>query len=272
MGDDIGFTLKNKGIFVELETAVKQVDIDSIFVNPYQPRRHFDPEELEELASSIRSIGLLQPPLVRPGKAENTYELIAGERRLRAAKRAGLTTLSVVVRDAGEDYTAEAALIENIQRVDLNPLEIARALQELKSFGLTQEEIAERLGKKRSTVANYLRLLDLSPGIQEKIEKGLLTMGHAKALLAIDDPLLQEKLCQEILEGELSVRELESRTKERVKKSSLQDIHLGAVAEQLQRTLGTKVTIQGSGRGGKICIDYYSVDDLQRLLELITHE
>ena len=252
------------------------LDISKISVNPYQPRRYFGKEELEELAESIKSVGLIQPPVVRWNPQRSCYELISGERRFRAAHLAGLTNIPVIFRKGNDDFSAEAALIENIQRVDLNPMEIARALQDLKQFGLTQDDLAKRVGKSRSSIANYLRLLDLPLSVQQKIERNEISLGHAKAVLSLKEESDQRKLCEMIAEQNLSVRETEKRAgnlaepvRGELPVPKERDVHLEHVLEKAQQKLGTKVSVQGSSERGRLCIDYYSLDDLQRVLELI---
>lgn len=253
-----------------------EIDLTKIIVNPYQPRRHFEQEELEGLAQSILSVGLLHPPLVRPLPDQGLYELISGERRYRAALLAGLKTIPVVIRTTNQSLSAEAALIENIQRVDLNPMEVAKALKQLiEDFQLSQERLAQRIGKKRSTVANYLRLLSLPKEIQISISKDLISMGHAKAILALPETNKQQLLHELILRDGLTVRETEEaaqRIGNKAKKQALsyvpRDFYLEQLAEKIQHQLGTKVIIQGKGKKGKIMIDYYSLDDLERLINL----
>jgi len=254
---------------------IREIELSKISVNPYQPRRHFGREEIEELADSIKSVGLIQPPVVRWCETRECYELISGERRFRACQLAGLTKIPVIIRESDEFFSAEAALIENIQRVDLNPMEISRALQDLKQFGLTQDDLATRVGKKRSTIANYLRLLDLPLSVQQKLEQNDISMGHAKAILSIEGKEDQEALCQAIIEEGLSVRECENRTQKEAKPPEMpkpeatHDVHLEHVLERIQQKLGTKVSAQGTSERGRLCIDYYSLDDLERLMEMM---
>jgi ParB family transcriptional regulator, chromosome partitioning protein len=255
---------------------VREVDLSKININPYQPRRSFEQEELEGLAQSIRSVGLLHPPLVRPLADGEQYEIISGERRFRAAQLAGLKKIPVLVRHTTYCLSAQAALIENIQRVDLNPLEIAKALRRLmEEFGFNQDRLAQQVGKKRSTVANYLRLLSLPESIQDSVSKGVITMGHAKAILSLEGFEKQHLLHELILRDNLTVREAEEaalRISEKAKKQNLtyttRNFYLEQLAEKMQHKLGTKVTIQGKGKGGRIYIDYYNLDDLDRLLNL----
>jgi len=254
---------------------VEEVDVNDIRVNPHQPRRHFSTHELEELANSIVEVGLIHPPLVRR-MANNCYELISGERRFRAAQLAGLEQLQVIIKDADHSLSAQQALVENIQRVDLNPMEIAKALKNLMDdFALNQDQLARRVGKKRSTVANYLRLLGLPKAVQESVDQGELTMGHAKAIMALQGFEKQMLLYETIRRDALSVREAEKaaqRIGQKAKKQKLvyadRDFYLEQLAEQVQSKLGTKVSIQGKGKKGRITIDYYNLDDLDRLLEI----
>lgn len=268
--------LLNKEVSSE-KTEIKEISIEQIEVNPFQPRRHFAREELEELAASIQIVGLIHPPLVRPKEQSDKYELISGERRYRAAQLAGLQKIHVIVRSSSNSHSAQAALIENIQRVDLNPIEIAKALKSLiEQFGFQQDELATRIGKKRSTVANYLRLLALPKNIQDSVSAETITMGHAKAILSLDGFEKQSRLFELILRDDLTVREAEEtalRINEKAKRQTLvyvnRDFYLEEIASRLQEKLGTKVMIQGKGKKGRISIDYYSLDDLDRLLSLI---
>lgn len=252
-----------------------ECDIDIIESNRYQPRSHFAPEDLARLSESIGSQGVLQPLLVR--KLEMGYELVAGERRLRAAKMAGLETVPVVVKDVTDAEMLEMAIVENIQRENLNPIEEAEAYHRLiTEFGLTQEQASTRVGKSRSAVANFLRLRQLPAQIKESITKGQLSMGHARALLGADTAVQQSAAWRAIIRKSLSVRQTEdlikrlrnaSKTIER-KKSTTEDRHLNSLAENLSRQFGTKVQIKRRGKKGKLEIDFYSDDDLNRLLEL----
>jgi ParB family transcriptional regulator, chromosome partitioning protein len=260
------------------QDELKEVPLAQIVVNPYQPRSEFKSEELEELAQSIKTVGLLHPPLVRPLPHSDCYELISGERRYRAAKLALLKVIPVFVRHTTHTISAQAALIENIQRVDLNPLEIAKALKRLmQEFQLNQDHLSQRIGKKRSSIANYLRLLALPPSIQDSLRMGAITMGHAKAILALSGDK-QHLLHELILRDDMNVREAEiaaARIGEKAKKQQLsyetRDFYLEQISEKIQHKLGTKVTIQskGSSKKGRITIDYYSYDDLDRLLALL---
>ncbi|MBA2368542.1 MAG: ParB/RepB/Spo0J family partition protein [Candidatus Protochlamydia sp.] len=254
---------------------LREIPLLSIKVNPYQPRREFNKEDLQELADSIRAVGIIHPPLVRPLPDSDCYEIIAGERRWRASKLAGLQKIPVFIRNTSYAVSAQAALIENIQRVDLNPLEIAKALKQLMDdFKFNQDRIAEHIGKKRSTVANYLRLLTLPLNIQDALSQDRITMGHAKAILALELDQNRQLLFELVLRDSLSVREAEKgalRIAEKDKKKQLtyvnRDFYLDQLAEKIQQRLGTKVEIQSKGKKGRITIDYYGLDDLDRLLE-----
>lgn len=253
------------------ETPVThEIPIGSIVPNPSQPRLHFDESKLTELAESIKVHGILQPLLVT--KRGEGYELIAGERRLQAAKRAGLSKVPVVVREAGDQEKLELAIIENIQRHDLNPIEEAKAYLRLaEEFGLHQDAVAEKMGKSRSTIANTLRLLTLPVEIQRAVMEGRLSEGHAKALLSIENPEKQRALFELILKDELTVRETEERARAvsvrshtRVAREAAPEI--AAKEEWLTEQLGTKVKIQSKGKGGKITIEYYSPEELNTIL------
>lgn len=259
--------------FNAVKEEVKEVPLELIVVNPYQPRRHFSQEELEELSQSILAVGLIHPPVARP-REDGSFELVSGERRFRASQLAGLKTMQVLVRDSSHSVSAQAALIENIQRVDLNPIEIAKALRSLiEQFGFAQDELASRIGKKRSTVANYLRLLSLPKNIQDSVSSDTITMGHAKAILALEGFEKQNLLYELIMRDDLNVREAEEaalRISQKAKRQNLayanRDFYLEQIAERIQQKLGTKVSIQGKGKKGRISIDYYSLDDLDRLI------
>lgn len=257
--------------------SLKHVLVSQIVVNPFQPRRTFAQAELEELAHSIKSVGLIHPPVVRKTDDENRYELLSGERRFRACQLAGIESIPVVIRSATELESAQVALIENIQRVDLNPLEIAKALQSLiDEFGFHQDTLATQVGKKRSTIANYLRLLSLPKAIQDSVSADVISMGHAKAILSLKGFEKQQLLHELILRDDLTVREAEAaanRIAEKAKKNGLvyapRDFFLDQLAEKIQERFGTKVSIQGKGKRGRISIDYYGLDDLDRLLNLL---
>ncbi|MDQ3665556.1 MAG: ParB/RepB/Spo0J family partition protein [Acidobacteriota bacterium] len=255
-----------------------EIQIDRIEPGSMQPRTRFDEARLEELAKSIRSNGVVQPLLVR--RKGNHYELIAGERRWRAAQLAGLTHVPVVVRSVPDDKVLELALIENIQREDLNPIEEAHAYKKLiDSIGLTQETLAERVGRDRSYITNYLRLLRLPPDIQRLIEEGKLSTGHARTLLATSDSDTQRRIAKRIIERGLSVRETErlvreldgSRSKPRAAKPKRNDPNMRAAESKLRRHLGTQVRItqNQNGESGRVEIEYYNSADLERLFRLL---
>jgi ParB family chromosome partitioning protein len=259
------------------EDELKEISLSKIVVNPYQPRREFKPHELEELAASIRSVGLLHPPLVRFLEDQEVYELIAGERRFRAAQLANCLTIPVYIRHAENALSAQAALIENIQRVDLNPWEISRALHDLmKDFGFTQEQLAQKIGIKRSTLANYLRLLTLPESIQNSVRKGCITMGHAKAILSVNQKEKQLLLHELILRDDLTVRKAEAAAhlieKKKTRKQELivpRDFHMNELLNRMREKLGTQVSIHPKGEQGSITIEYYGNEDLERLIEIL---
>lgn len=256
----------------ESSAGVSQVSIDEIRPNPYQPRTEFDPEEIEALSRSIKSMGVLQPVVVRLHKG--IYELIAGERRLRAAKAAGLQNIPVVVKALDDNGMLKYALVENVQRKDLNPIEKAHAFRSLmNSFKMTQEQISHELGLDRTTVSNFVRLLDLPHEIQDAISKGLITQGHARALLACKTPGEQGKMLKRIVSEELSVRDVEkliyanpSRPKSgrRALPPLLQEIE-----QKIGETLGTKVRIKPKRKGGEIVVDYFSDDQLTLIMRAL---
>jgi ParB family chromosome partitioning protein len=249
------------------EAEIRQIPVAMIDVNPRQPRREFDQEALRELAASLKGAGMLQPVLVRP-TSQGRWELIAGERRWRAAKMAGLEVVPAVVREATDAESLQLALIENLLREDLNPLEEAEAYQRcLTEFGWTQEELARRLGRDRSTIANTLRLLRLPAPIQEDLRAGRLTMGHARALLALATPAEQLRLRDEILAHAWSVRETEIGVSRRApaRRRKGRSPELAALEAALQRVLATRVTIRGNDQRGRIEIAYGSVAELNRL-------
>jgi len=254
-----------------------QVEVDQVVPNPSQPRESFDAEELEDLAASIRTAGVLQPILVR--RAEGGYELIAGERRLKAARLAGLTRIPAVVQNVEKQRSLELALIENIQRQQLNPIEEARAFTRLiEDFGLTQEQVAERVGRKRPSIANTLRLLKLPSSVQGMVRDGRLTAGHAKALLALGDEETIRRTAEAFARGDVSVRGAEEHARS-ARATGRESNSAGAIEKdpnvrdaeiRLQRALGTKVRIKGGGSGrGRIEISFHSDEELERLFELL---
>lgn len=248
-----------------------EIDIDRISPNAQQPRTTFRDESLEELAQSIRANGVVQPILVR--KNGLGYELVAGERRWRAAQRAGLHKIPAVVKDIPDEKLLELALIENIQREELNPIEEANAYQRLmQDFKLRQEDIARQVGKERSSIANMLRLLRLSPDVQQLVEDSRISMGHARAILSLEDETLQRQVAENIIAKGLSVRETERIVRRLIDgppqptaQPKEADPNLKAAETKLQRTLNTKVRITTGAKGGRIEIDYYSDEDLDRI-------
>jgi ParB family transcriptional regulator, chromosome partitioning protein len=258
-----------------------ELDLDLIEPNNVQPRTVFNDQKLEELAQSIRENGIIQPLLVR-NTGRGKYQLVAGERRWRAAQRAGLLRVPCVVRDIPDDKMLELALIENIQRQELNAIEEAQAYKRLiESLGLTQEMVAQRVGRDRTFITNYLRLLRLPEDIQRLVEEEQISMGHARALLGIDDAEIQRKLARRIIEQQLSVREIERLVKqviageEEPKKAEGQtqtatDANVRFAEDKLRRKLGSKVQIKvNSNNSGKIEIEFYNSEDLNRVFELL---
>jgi ParB family transcriptional regulator, chromosome partitioning protein len=263
----------------EPRSSTLEVDVDRLAPNPFQPRKAFDAGGIEELASSIREHGVIQPILVRKDGAN--FQIIAGERRWRAAQRAGLLKVPVVVKDLGpgQDVRAlEWALIENLQREDLNPIEEALGYRRLADdFAMTQEQIAAAMGKDRSSVANTLRLLKLPPPVRELVAGGALSMGHARALLALESDESIVKASRDIVSRGLSVRETESLMKRlssppRVKPPAKIDVHTREAEQQLHLSLGTPVRIVRSTKGGRIEIEFKNENELQRLYETLTGE
>jgi ParB family chromosome partitioning protein len=249
--------------------------VEAIEPNPYQPRQHFQGPELEELVRSVKEKGIVTPLLV--SKSEAGFQLIAGERRWRAAQRAGLQTVPVVVRETTPIESLELALVENIHRKDLNPIEEAAAYRKWMEDGhITQGALAKALGKERSTITNLLRLLKLPSSIQQDLIDGRLSTGHGRVLAGIREPREQRRLRDAIVKNDLSVRQAEALAKKKrgptsaKRKPSEQETYLQSLAEDLKRALGTKVAIRKKGRGGRITISYYSDDELGRLLDLLT--
>jgi len=255
--------------------GVTQVPIDLIQRNPRQPREKFDMTELENLAASIREHGVIQPLIVAPGRG-GVYTLIAGERRLQASRKAGLKTVPVVIRNASDQQLLELALIENVQRADLNPIEEAEAYQNLaKEFRMSHETIASRVGKSRVAVTNTLRLLDASAAVKQALVDGRITEGHARAMLSLSAKA-QEHLLNQIINLDLSVRSTEvlarklSGQRPAVKKKSGRSPNVSDVERKLQSSLGTKVALKHGKRGGTVTIYYYSDEELDSLLEKLT--
>lgn len=277
MGRGLSALLSDRSATVSEEFV--EIDIDLIEPNSLQPRTNFDESRLEELAQSIRSNGIIQPLLVRRVE-DGKYQLIAGERRWRAAQRAGLQSAPCVVKEIPDDKVLELALIENIQRQELNAIEEAHAYKRLiETLGLTQEMVAQRVGRDRTFITNYLRLLRLPEDIQNLVENEKISMGHARALLGVDDPIIQKKLAQKVIEQGLSVRETERTIKkiisgEEVAKATparhVEDANVKAAEMKLRRKLSSKVQIiVNQNQGGKIEIEFYDSNDLHRIYELI---
>ncbi len=260
-------------------TGVEEIQLDLIDPNPLQPRREFPKAALEELAASIRSSGVVQPVLLR--RADARYQLVAGERRWRAARLAGLASVPAVIRDLSDGEALELALTENLMREDLNPLEVARGYEILQQrFELTHEQIAERLGATRSNVTNTLRLLKLPSSVQEMIVDGQLSMGHARALITLDSHAAQARFAGLIVKQSLSVRQVESMVAIHTSKklpakpkplaeSDALDPNTRAAVLELERVLGTRVKIVGNERRGRLEISYFSSEDLDRIYNVI---
>ena len=257
--------------------VIHEVPIDEVVASPMQPRSEFADEHLEELMESIREKGIIQPLIVRV--VDGHYELIAGERRWRASQKLGLPKVKVIIREASDQEVLEMALIENLQREDLNPIEEARAYARLASdFGMRQDDIAARVGKNRATVANVIRLLDLGTPVQGMVESGEITVGHAKVILGLDTKKAQLEAAREIVDKKLSVRAFERyvqslNAKPKKKRTADADPAVAAsieqVESQLQQHFGTKVQLKHGDKRGTIELDYYGTDDLNRLLGLM---
>ena len=261
-----------KNVKKETKEKSSEILLSQIRANQYQPRTSFDQKKLEELAESIKKHGVIQPVLVR--KDGRGFELVAGERRFRAAKLAKLKKIPVVVSNISDVQSLEIAILENIQREDLNPLEVAKGYQRLKDeFGYTQEAVAKSVGKPRSSVANSLRLLTLSPKIQDEIDKGVISEGHAKELLSVDG-VKAEQLLMRIISENLSVRDLEKQITEsspqtsKKEKKSKDELNLESA---LSSRIGSKVTIEDKDGKGKMVIKYYSYEELDGIIEKISH-
>ena len=268
----------------EFEMGVNEVDpsstkdllVDEISPNRMQPRSFFNDDKLEELVASIKEHGILQPVVVQ--KADSGYELIVGERRWRASKKLGLKKIPAVIREVSDEQSLEIAIIENIHRQDLNPIEEAEAYARLsKEFALTQEMVADKVGKSRTAVANTLRLLKLSGTIKEDLVSGKISMGHARALLALENTKKMEALRKEIVKQNLTVRQTENKVNKLKIDSDKNSVHTGAqkdifikdLEKDLARRLGTKVEISPKKNGGKLVVIYYSDDDLERIQQLL---
>jgi len=259
------------GIFKEERYA--EIEIDQLKPNPLQPRMKFNQESIDELAQSMKETGVLQPIIVVPD--EDYYKIIVGERRWRAAQKAGLNKIPVLIRHIPKEQQLEISLIENIHREELNPLEIALAYQKLiQELNYTQEEVAEKVGKDRTSVTNYLRLLKLPKEVQDQIVDGKISMGHARAIAALEEPKLQLYLNQQIIKKNLSVRDTEKLVKKfkgelPLKKKAVSDPDLMALQEELLKILGTKVSITGNRNRGIVRVYFFSLEELNRIYEKI---
>ena len=274
LGKGLGALIPDADLLARSSDQFFYCGIEEITPNPYQPRQNVRDKAFEELVESIRERGILQPLLVR--SQDEGYQLIAGERRWRAAQMAGLQRVPVIIKESAEPESFELALIENIQRKDLNPVEEGEAYRRLhQEFNLSQEKIAKKIGKDRSTVANMIRLLKLPEKIRTDLVDGVLSMGHARALLALSSSALQLEARDTIVKRGLSVRETEKlvqalqKGKKKAKVTKQPDSHMRAILDRLIRYFGTKVSITRRGKRGRIEIEYYSEDDLQRILDLI---
>ena len=261
-------------IINEEDSQVRDIPIIDIEPNPGQPRKVFDETNMKELTESISAHGVIQPIIVQENGSK--YTIIAGERRWRGARLAGLTEIPAIIRWFSEQQSLEIALIENIQREDLNSIELAQAYQYLvDQFSLTQEEVANKVGKNRSSVANMMRLLKLSPYVQEKVLDGALSYGHARTILAVDGETKQGEIADEVIASQLSVRETErliqklGQVKKDKEKPPMQNPFYREIQEGLQDILGTRVQITQGKKKGKIEIEYYSEDELERIIDLI---
>jgi ParB family chromosome partitioning protein len=270
---------KGLGAFIPDEFSIlkderfAELDLQDVRPNPFQPRMKFDDQTIEELARSIKETGIVQPVIVAP--EEDHYKIIVGERRWRAAQKAGLRKIPVLIRNIPKDKQLEVSLIENIHREELNALEIAQAYQRLiDDHGYAQHELADKVGKDRSSVTNYLRLLKLPQEIQDRLTEGEITMGHARALLALEEMSVQLYACRQIIDRSLSVRNAEALVNRLKKKAprtqrSLADPDLHALQEEMLKMLGTKVLVSGNRSKGVVKIYYFSLDDLNRIFDRI---
>ena len=259
-----------------IQQGIRNIPIEKIKANKYQPREDFNQDALEDLTNSIKEKGFIQPVLVR--LKDNEYELIAGERRLRAAKKLGYKEIPAIIKKASDLDSLELSIIENIQREDLNPIDQAKAYKRLQEeFNMTQEKVADTIGKDRATVANILRLLNLPAKIREYVSRGTISMGHARAMLSLDKESEQIRLCTKVIKDDLSVRDTESYVKNIVgtgqcpvpTKVKDKDVNLTYLEQELREIFGAKVKIVKSKKGGKITIEFYSDTDLSRVISLL---
>ncbi len=255
------------------DTGVRELRVTDIEPNSSQPRKYFNDEKLSQLAESIKQHGVVQPLIVQ--RDGDTYKIVAGERRWRASRLAGLQTVPAIVRDLSNKQVMEIALIENLQREDLNPIEEAEAYDKLiNDFEMTQEEISATVGKSRPAIANSLRLLSLQEKIKTKLIDGEITSGHARAVLSLNDTTLQMKAVEEVIKKELNVRDTELLVKrltkqKTIKKTEATDVEYRAIEERFRDVFGTKVKIMNNRKNGKILIEYYSLDELDRIITLV---
>lgn len=257
-------------------TAIRELDLDQIAPNPFQPRSDFDREKLQELTDSIARMGVIQPITVKKVSI-GRYQIISGERRFRASKAAGLKTIPAYVKDAGENSMLEMALVENIQREDLDPIDIAISFQRLiEECNLTQEALSPRVGKNRATIANYLRLLKLQPEIQLAVKSGAISMGHAKALLGVEDGNLQKRIVDSIIADDLSVRQTEEIVRkllapkaEKARKTAFKPGQAGISAEKILGRWFGKVTVKAKEKGGEVILKYRDEQELSSFLEVL---
>ncbi len=256
------------------EKDIMYIDVNKIYPNQNQPRKIFKSEKIDELSESIKVHGVIQPILVKP--TESGYEIIAGERRWRAARKVKLKEIPCIIKDIDEKHHMLVSIIENLQREDLNPVEEAKAFEYMmKSYGMTQEEVSNNVGKSRPYIANALRLLKLSDEIQELILENKISSGHARALINIEDKKIQKSLAAEIIQKGLSVRQIEAAAQDKKKKKRnnpkkiAHDPEINSIENELKRILGTKVSITHGSKKGKIEIEYYSREELERLIDVI---
>ena len=274
LNNNNGVVFDKKPIKEDKKLDTVEIEISLIDNNIDQPRKNFDPTALKELSESIKTYGVIQPILVVP--KNDRYMIVAGERRFRASKLAGLKKIPAVVREYTEQQVQEISLLENIQREDLNPIETAKAMKELLSnYGWTQEELADRLGKSRPVVANFIRLLSLCPEVIALIESGKLSAGHSRSLVVVTDPQVQLKLAKEAVSQKITVRDMEKAVKDlnnpKPKKEKEQlSLEMKDLIGTMQRKFSTKVNVVGNNKKGRIYIDYYNSDDLDRIYDLIT--
>lgn len=276
LGKGLGTLFEKENDIIE-ENGIIELKISEIEPNRNQPRKNFDPEKLKALADSIKENGMIQPIVVTKNE-DNIYTIVAGERRWRASKIAGLKTIPTIIKDYNDKTIAEVALIENLQREDLNPIEEAMGFKELsEKYGLKQDEISQKVGKSRSAVANSMRLLSLEDEFQKRLINGDISEGHARAVLSLDSIELREFLVNQIVENGLNVRQAEILSKQlqkgikkkEKKEPDVYDIELEKIQYRLSSNLGTKVTISQNAKKGKIEIEYYGNEDLERLLNII---